>query len=586
MKSLQISFLCLATFAAPCLRAADDILIADFEEPDYGRWKTTGDAFGPGPARGTLPGQMEVSGFEGKGLVNSFYGGDQSTGTLTSPEFKIERRFISFLIGGGKDPEKTCLNLIIEGKVVRKATGPNDKPGGSEALGPESWDVSEFAGKNAVIQIVDQAKGGWGHINVDHIIQTDRKSPALVENLSRAFKIEKHYLNIPIKNEAPKRVVTVLIDGRVELSYDMELAGAAPDWWAPMDVSAWFGKTVTLKVNQMSEDSTALSSIEQSDSVKGAEDPYREPLRGQFHFSARRGWNNDPNGLVFFNDEYHLFFQHNPYGWNWGNMHWGHAVSKDLVHWKSLEVALHPDANGTIFSGSAVDDRSNTSGLGIRGRAPLVAIFTSHDHALELAGRNDFQNQSLAYSLDKGRTWFKYAGNPVLRNPGRRDFRDPKVSWFEPQRKWVMTLAVGDHVSFYSSKDLKAWNYESDFGREWGAHGGVWECPDLISMMIDGEVYGRVTRERFDAVILDLTLPGGMGGKEALKKLIEIDPTVNAIVSSGYAMDATMSRYQDFGFRGVISKPYEAAELGKTVHDVIASSRIEPTPNYQLEAVG
>jgi len=167
---------------------------------------------------------------------------------------------------------------------------------------------------------------------------------------------------------------------------------------------------------------------------------------------------NDPNGMVYLDGEYHLFYQYNPDDIVWGPMHWGHAISKDLVHWESLAVALHPDANGTIFSGSAVDDRTNTSGLGVRGRAPLVAIFTSHDHALELAGRNDFQNQSLAYSLDKGRTWIKYAGNPVLRNPGRHDFRDPKVSWFEPQKKWVMTLAVGDHVSFYSSTDLKVWN--------------------------------------------------------------------------------------------------------------------------------
>ena len=137
MKALlTATILCAATLATPGLRAADDILIADFEGPDYGDWKTTGEAFGTGPAQGTLPSQMQVNGFKGKGLVNSFYGGD-TTGTLTSPEFKIERKFISFLIGGGKDAEKTCMNLLVDGKVVRTATGPNDKPGGSEALAPD-----------------------------------------------------------------------------------------------------------------------------------------------------------------------------------------------------------------------------------------------------------------------------------------------------------------------------------------------------------------------------------------------------------------------------------------------------------------
>jgi fructan beta-fructosidase len=241
--------------------------------------------------------------------------------------------------------------------------------------------------------------------------------------------------------------------------------------------------------------------------------PYAERYRPQFHYSPPRQWMNDPNGMVYLDGEYHLFYQYNPDDIVWGPMHWGHAISKDLVHWESLAVALHPDANGTIFSGSAVDDRTNTSGLGVRGRAPLVAIFTSHDHALELAGRNDFQNQSLAYSLDKGRTWIKYAGNPVLRNPGRHDFRDPKVSWFEPQKKWVMTLAVGDHVGFYSSKDLKVWNYESEFGRGWGAHGGVWECPDLIAMMVDGETAPKY-------VLLVSVNPGGPNGGSATQYFI------------------------------------------------------------------
>jgi fructan beta-fructosidase len=216
-----------------------------------------------------------------------------------------------------------------------------------------------------------------------------------------------------------------------------------------------------------------------------ASDPER--YRPQYHFSPSRHWMNDPNGMVYLDGEYHLFFQYNPDAEVWGPMHWGHAVSIDMLHWQELPIALRPDAHGTIFSGSVVADLRNTSGLGAQGRAPLIALFTSHDEAAKRAGRVDFQTQSMAYSLDKGRTWTKYAGNPVLPNPGSRDFRDPKVSWFEPQNKWVMTLVAGDQVSFYSSKDLKSWRHESDFGRQWGAHGGVWECPDLVEMTVDGE---------------------------------------------------------------------------------------------------
>jgi fructan beta-fructosidase len=167
-------------------------------------------------------------------------------------------------------------------------------------------------------------------------------------------------------------------------------------------------------------------------------------------------------------------------------MHWGHAVSKDLVKWEHLPIALFPDSLGTIFSGSAVVDKNNTSGLGTKDNPPLVAIFTYHNAEGEKAGRQDFQTQGIAYSLDNGRTWTKYKNNPVLKNPGIRDFRDPKVSWYEKGQKWVMTLAVMDHISFYSSKNLRDWTKESDFGNGIGGHGGVWECPDLFKLPVAG----------------------------------------------------------------------------------------------------
>ena len=469
---LKIALLAIATVAATTLCAADDILIADFEGTNYGSWKTTGEAFGPGPARGTLPGQMQVDGFKGRGLVNSYFKGDGSTGTLTSPEFKIERKFISFLVGGGKDEKKTCMNLLVAGKAVRNTTGPNDRPGGTEALAPESWDVSEFVGQTAVLQIVDQATGGWGHINVDQIVQTDRKPPGVLANVTREITLEKSYLNLPIKNGGPKRQMSFLVAGQPARNFEIELADGKPDWWAFMDIGPFKGKQATLRVNKLPEDSAGLRSIDQSDDIKNSETLYRERLRPQFHFSSRRGWNNDPNGLVFYQGEYHLFYQHNPYGWAWGNMHWGHAVSSDLVHWRELPEALYPDEHGTMYSGSAVVDWNNTAGFQTGDEKVLVCIFTA-------AGKPF--TQGLAYSNDRGRTWSKYAGNPVLPHIAAEN-RDPKVIWYAPGRKWIMALYLDkSDYALFSSKDLKHWERMSDVTIP-----GTSECPEFFEIALDG----------------------------------------------------------------------------------------------------
>ncbi len=207
-----------------------------------------------------------------------------------------------------------------------------------------------------------------------------------------------------------------------------------------------------------------------------------EQFRSQYHFTPPSAWMNDPNGMVYFDGEYHLFYQYYPDSTVWGPMHWGHAVSKDLMAWEHLPIALYPDSLGYIFSGSAVIDWKNSSGLGADGNPPMVAIFTYHDPIGERNSAIDFQTQGIAYSLDKGRTWTKYENNPILKNPGIRDFRDPKVSWIEDFQKWVMILAVKDHINLYSSLDLKTWTLESEFGHNLGAHGGVWECPDLFKL--------------------------------------------------------------------------------------------------------
>lgn len=204
--------------------------------------------------------------------------------------------------------------------------------------------------------------------------------------------------------------------------------------------------------------------------------------RPQFHFTPDSMWMNDPNGMVFYKGIYHLFYQYYPDSTVWGPMHWGHAVSKDMVAWEHKPVALYPDELGYIFSGSAVVDIKNTSGLGTTENPPLVAIFTYHDPVKAKAKKIDVETQGIAYSLDNGETWTKYEHNPVLMNPEIRDFRDPKVRWHEQSQRWIMTLAAHDHIRFYSSPDLKEWTFERKFGKELGAHGGVWECPDLFPM--------------------------------------------------------------------------------------------------------
>jgi len=240
---------------------------------------------------------------------------------------------------------------------------------------------------------------------------------------------------------------------------------------------------------------------------------YAELHRPQFHFSPEKNWMNDPNGMVYYQGEYHLFYQYHPHSALWGPMHWGHAISKDLVHWEQLPTALYPDEQGTIFSGSAVVDWDNTSGLGTKENPPLVAIYTYHDIKAEQQGKIDFQTQAVAYSLDSGRTWLKYGKNPVLKNPGIKDFRDPKVSWHEESHKWVMVLAQDDHIGFYSSVNLIDWQLESTFGKEWGVHAGVWECPDLIKMPVEGT-------EQYNYVLLVSINPGGPNGGSATQYFV------------------------------------------------------------------
>src|SRR5690242_11670657 len=206
---------------------------------------------------------------------------------------------------------------------------------------------------------------------------------------------------------------------------------------------------------------------------------YGEPYRPQYHFTPEKNWMNDPNGLVYYEGEYHLFYQYNPFGDKWGHMSWGHAISRDLAHWQPLPLALAEEDGVMIFSGSAVVDWRNSSGFSHNGTPPLVAIYTGNRTT---DGR---QFQCVAYSNDKGRTWSKFAGNPVL-DIGSRDFRDPKVFWHQPTQRWIMvvSLAVERKIRFYNSTNLKEWTQQNEFGPA-GATNGVWECPDLFPVALE-----------------------------------------------------------------------------------------------------
>ncbi len=236
---------------------------------------------------------------------------------------------------------------------------------------------------------------------------------------------------------------------------------------------------------------------------------YSEQHRPQFHFSPKEKWMNDPNGMVYYDGEYHLFYQYYPEDIVWGPMHWGHAISKDLVHWEHLPIAFYPDSLGYYFSGCAVIDYDNTSGFGDGKDPPMVAVFT-------LAWEDEKgipQRQGIAYSLDKGRTWTKYPGNPVL-DIGLIAYRDPKVFWHEPSAKWIMTVVaandndklIPDHVKFYASENLIDWEHTGEFGYTYGTQGAKWECPDLIEMPVEG------TTEKKWVLIVNINPLGPNGG--------------------------------------------------------------------------
>ena len=307
----------------------------------------------------------------------------------------------------------------------------------------------------------------------------------------------QRYLLLPVEEVMPDVRVSMIVNNKEVNVADVRLAVNRVDYFVPLDLSAYAGKNILLKFKLGSNDpirgklsAVCCKEMKLSDTFDTGN---REKFRPTYHFSPLYGWMNDPNGMVYKDGEYHLFYQYNPYGSKWGNMSWGHAISQDLVKWKHLPVAIAPDALGTIFSGSAVVDFDNTAGFGA---GAIIAIYTQN---------SDRQVQSIAYSTDNGRTFTKYENNPVLTSEAR-DFRDPKVFWYESTKRWIMVLAVGQEMQIFSSPNLKDWTFESRFGEGQGAHGGVWECPDLFELPVEG------TNDKKWVLLCNLNPGGPFGG--------------------------------------------------------------------------
>ncbi len=298
---------------------------------------------------------------------------------------------------------------------------------------------------------------------------------------TRTIKIQKPYLNLPISRQSKMQVFEIQVNGATAREFPAQLAETKPDYWTFLDVTEFKGKTITLSG---SASEAAFKHIYQSDKIHDAATLYKEPNRPQFHFTVKRGWSNDVNGPIYLNGEYHLFWQAFPFGdtWDTGFMYWGHAVSKDLLHWQELPAALMLDKLGSPWSGSSLIDHNNAGGWG---KDALVLFYTAFDRHTKK------QVQCIAYSTDNGGTFTRYSGNPG--NPGNpildtnaevgsNDTRDPHVFWYEPTKRWVMVLFEKDGLSIFNSTDLKSWTRKSHFK-------GLYECPDLFELPIDGDTH-------------------------------------------------------------------------------------------------
>jgi sucrose-6-phosphate hydrolase SacC (GH32 family) len=474
------SSLCLAivifTVSVYTCIANDLILIEDFEAISYGDWTVEGKAFGKGPIEedmvGTLGRRVAVSTSKGVGI-------------LTSPDFTIKRDAIYILWGTWEhvingSAGDLAIELLVKDKVVR-ALIPISPSSKFHAMFWEAWDVTQFVGDTGRIRIIDNSN--WAGINIDHIIQSD--VPAKRPLLERSITVTKPILNFPLKTGAARHYIELFVDGKQIRAMDIELATDDIDYWVVTDLSPWMGKELLMRTRQHPlGNKQILDRISVEDNIREADDLYHESLRPQFHFSSKRGWISDTNGLVYYDGEYHLYYQHNPYGWDHSrndyNKTWGHAVSTDLVHWTELPDVIHPNHLGSIYSGSAVMDEDNTTGFQTSKEKPIVAVYTSAGGRTPWSEGKPF-SQSIAYSNNRGHTFIPYEGNPVLPNIEYIN-RDPRVIWHDPTSQWVIVLHFhGRAMTFFTSDDLKTWKKQSEFESPY-----LIDCPELFQLAVDG----------------------------------------------------------------------------------------------------
>ncbi len=474
-----------------------DILIADFEGDTYGKWKVTGTAFGKGPTET----QGRIAGHQGKKVVDTFLSSgrkDVTVGTLTSPPFLLERPYLNFLVGGGRQPGETGIALVVGGKRVQTATGNSLKNReGKKVLQWTTWDVSALRGKKARIEIFDQRKAGWGHIVVDQIFLSDRAIADVAVALEKRLIVNDSHLIVPVANEGQRQLLGIFEGERLVQNFHVALPpGDAPHWLAayPLEHFELDGKEVRIAPADEKNLPPALKSAFEKIRVGPASealagDDYDQPYRDQFHVSTRRGWNNDPNGMAYHDGKYHLYYQHNPFGIRWGNMHWGHFESTDLIHWEEKPIALYQKTtDDMMFSGGGFVDFNNSAGFG---ENTLFVAFTS-------TGRGE----CLAYSTDGGQTFQELEENPVVEHKGR----DPKIIWYKPENKWVMavyntepcaeTRAIAPqkgsrpavehaNVAFWESKNLRQWKQTGAFTH--AERASIHECPELFELPVEGK---------------------------------------------------------------------------------------------------
>ena len=461
----------------PPVGSAENVLIEDFETQTHANWIVTGDAFGEYPylVPTSILQTWGDSGFEGMQMITSYVNGDRGRGMLLSPVFTIDRKYMNFLVGGGF--EDVYVSLLVEGEEVFREAGKK-----SRVMSWITKDLSAHAGKEARIKIVDNSVAGWGFINADYFCLSDL--PISISK-KQVVKIEKKYLNFPVGYYVDMEKVNLFHDGEKIYEFDIRVS-PNPDYWVYLNCERWLGREIEVEVVCNPLHSQATSSVLAADLIHQSDEPvenasfYTEPYRPYYHYSVARAWLTDVCGIFYYEGKWHLQYQRNPFGIDWGNMHWGHAISDDLLHWTELDNSIIPDTLGPVFAGMSIIDTDNVLGLQ-NGSLPTVVSFYTAAGGFSDMSKGKCHTQCMAYSVDGGVNWVKYAGNPVLGEVAAEN-RDPHVFYDEENVQWVMVLFLnGNTYGFLVSRDLVHWEMISTY-----TLAGEFECPDFYKIKVQG----------------------------------------------------------------------------------------------------